>query len=68
MNDLQLPSIQIDLNSNDRTIANWLAMRRAAHEVGLMAERQLIAVGAIKFDDRLFYNRNERRDGMVDKT
>ena len=43
------------------TVTFWLETMRKCHEMGLMAQGQLVAIGAISEDEKLFFTRTERR-------
>jgi len=44
-----------------QTAAHWYVIMQQAHEVGLLAQRQLQQMHALSDDGRLFFTRQERR-------
>ena len=44
-----------------QTIARWWAIWKHAHEVGALAQKQLLVMNAISADQRLFFTKEERR-------
>ena len=51
----------------DATMTYWFAIRANAIEVGLIAERNLIAAGRIAESDRRILSRDEARQAKQDK-
>ena len=51
----------------DTTMTYWFAIRANAIEIGLMAERNLIAAGRITESDRRILSRDEARQAKQDK-
>jgi len=47
--------------SEQQTAAHWYLIMKEAHEVGLLAQRQLEAMNALPSGTRLFLTRQERR-------
>ena len=48
-------------NDKQAEVQHWWQVRQAAIELGLMAERNLIAAGELKENDRRIVNRKESR-------
>ena len=44
-----------------QTAAKWYMIMQQAHEVGLLAQRQLEAMNALPGDNKLFLTRQERK-------
>ena len=56
------PTYQPEPSERDQqTAAHWYLIMKEAHEVGLLAQRQLEAMNALPSGTRLFLTRQERR-------
>ena len=56
------PTYQTEPSERDQqTAAHWYLIMKEAHEVGLLAQRQLEAMNALPSGTRLFLTRQERR-------
>ena len=61
----QIMSDNQPTEQEQQTAAKWYMIMQQAHEVGLLAQRQLVEMNALPEDKKLFQTRKERR-GMPD--
>ena len=56
------PTYQTEPSERDQqTAAHWYMIMKEAHEVGLLAQRQLESMNALPGGSKLFLTREERR-------
>ncbi len=59
------PETQYAVSSKKKQpVQSLMLMRRKAHEMGIIVERQLLEMGALKPSNRLFVARAERRSSI----
>ena len=55
-------SQQEPTEQEQQTAVHWYMIMQQAHEVGLLAQRQLEQMNALSEEQKLFLTKNERRD------